>query len=133
MYNDNEALGYDCDDNEIEEFRVLRYVFSADVENWCEECNIDPRFYCLVRNSNGEVYGISIYDDWQRDYIRKYENLGINDDIPVLIKSTLELSYYEVAFSGITGLPWYYDRDRDMLRKQLDDILLNNKKLVRKK
>ena len=126
-------LNYNKNYNEIEEFRVLRYVFSADVENCYEECNIDPRFYCLVRSSNGEVYGISIYDDWQRDYIRKYENLGINDDIPVLIKSTLELSNYEVAFSGITGLLWYYDRDRNMLRKQLDDISLNNKKLVRRK
>jgi len=130
--NDN-VLGYDCDNNEIEEFRVLRFPFSADIENWDEECDVDPRFYCLVRSSNGEVYGISVYDDWFSNYIRRYEQLDDKDYVPPLIKSVSEMSYYEVAFSGITGLPWYYDRDRDMLRKQLDDILLNNKKLVRKK
>ena len=55
------------------------------------------------------------------------------DNIPILIKSVNELSYYEVAFSGIDGLPLYYDRDKEILRKQLDNILLNNKKIVIKK
>ena len=31
-YNDNEILGYDCDDNVISEFRVLIYPFSAEIE-----------------------------------------------------------------------------------------------------
>lgn len=127
-----DILGYDCDLNEIEEFRVLRFAFSADIGDWDDEPDIDPRFYCLVRSSNGMVYGISIYDDYHRDYIRKYEKLDINDDIPVLVKNVNELSCYEVAFNGINSLPWYYDRDRAELRHKLDNILLNNKKLVRK-
>ena len=128
-----EVLGYDCDGNEIEEFRVLRFVFSADIENFDDELDVDPRFYCLVKSSNGCIYGISIYDDWNKEYIRRYEKLVDVESIPTLIKSLDELSCYEVAFSGITGCPWYYDRDREMLRKKLDDILLNDKKRIRKK
>lgn len=126
------VLGYDCDMNEIEEFRVLRFPFSSYIDNWNEEPNIDRRFYCLVRGSNGIIYGISIYDDWNREYIRKYEGISNDEEVPVIIKSIEELSYYEVAYSGITDSPWYYDRDINELRKELDNML-KSKKIVKKK
>ena len=126
------VLGYDCDMNEIEEFRVLRFPFSSYIDDWNKAPNIDPRFYCLVRGSNGNVYGISVYDDYHKEYIRKYEGISNDEEVPVIIKTLEELSYYEVAFSGITDSPWYYDRDINELRKELDDII-RVKKIVKKK
>lgn len=128
-----EILGYDCDGNEINEFRVLRFPDSAEIENWEKEPNIDPRFYCLVKNSNGEIYAISIYDDYNKEYIIKYENRNSNE-VPTIIKTVGEMRYYEVAFSGISGNAWYYDRDREKLRQKLDDIIKEKtltKKLVK--
>jgi len=108
----DEILGYDCDGNIIKEFRILRFPFSADIESWDEEINIDPRFYCLVKSSDGEVLAVSVYDDISKEYIIKYKNLTDDDEIPVLVKTVSEISYYEVAFCGITGEEWYYDRNR---------------------
>jgi len=130
-FEDDGILGYDCDGNEISEFRILRFPFSADIENWNEVPNVDPRFYCLVRSFNGETLAVSVYDDWFRDRIRKYEQLSTNDDIPTLIKSVSEMKGYEVAFDGITGNEWYYDRNKDELRKKLDCILNERKALVK--
>lgn len=121
-YERNAILGYDCDGNEIEEFRVLRVPFSADIENWEEEPNIEPRFYCLVINPNGETLAVSIYDDYNYKYIRKYEGLNESDEIPMIIKPASEMSNYEVAFLGTTGKEWYYDRDKDSLLKKIEKI-----------
>lgn len=123
----DEILGYDCDGNEINEFRVLRFPFSASIENWDEEPNIDPRFYCLVKASCGDVFAVSIYDDWSRDQIRKYEGLEALDDIPMLIKPASAMSGYEVAYDGITGREWFYDRSKEQLRDKLDSILQEQK------
>jgi len=131
-YIDGDVLGYDCDDNEICEFRVLRYPFSAEIENWKQEPNVDPRFYCLIKYKNGNVYGVSIYDDYNSEYIRKFENIDKDDKIPMLIKTVSEMSYYEVAFSGITGDEWYYDRDRNKLKHDVESKL-NQEKVYRKK
>ena len=38
---------------------------------------------------------------------------------------------YEVAYSGITGEEWYYDRDKDKLQRNLDCILKEQKELVK--
>jgi len=128
-FDDEGVLGYDCDDNEINQFRILRFPFSADIENWDEETNVDPRLYCLVRSSSGETLAVSVYDDWSCEYIRKYEQLEVNSDIPILIKTVSEMKHYEVAFDGITGNEWYYDRNRDELRKTLDCVLKEQERL----
>ena len=70
----DEVLGFDCDGYEIEEFRILRFPFSADIENWDEEVGVDPRFYCIVKRDNGENVLVSVYDDYLSRYIRRYEN-----------------------------------------------------------
>lgn len=130
--NENEeVLGYDCDGNEISEFRILRFPFSADIENWDEVPNVDPRLYCLVRSSTGEVFALSVYDDFDSNYIRKFEQLDDTDEVPMLVKPASEMSYYEVAFSGITRDEWYYDRDRNELRKKLDCVLKEQKGLIK--
>ena len=36
-YKMSEVLAYDCDGNEIEEFRVLRFPFSEEIDNWDED------------------------------------------------------------------------------------------------
>ena len=136
MANNKEILGYDCDGNEIYEFRILRFLDSANIENWYEEPNIDPRFYCLVKSLNGKIYAISVYDDYNSEFIKKYEELELNETIPTIIKSVRDMEYYEVAFSGITGNEWYYERDKNILRNKLEEIIKVKgltKKLVNKK
>lgn len=119
----NDVLGYDCDGEEIEEFRILRFPFSAYIENWEEEPGVDPRFYCPVRANDGKSYLISVYDDWFHEQIRKYEKLGKSEIIPIKIKSIEEAKHYEVAFNGITKAEWYYDRDRKALKEKLEMLL----------
>ena len=126
-------FGFDCDGRKIHEFRILRAPFSANIEDWEVEPNVDPRFYCLVRSSNGEILAVSVYDDWNSQLIRNYENLTEEDDIPMLIKSVSEMMNYEVAFCGITGGEWYYERDKEALRSRLNVILQEENKLIRKR
>ena len=131
MNNYNEVLGYDCDGNEINEFRVLRFPFSADIENWDDEPFVDPRFYCLVKSSSGEVYAVSVYDNWNSRYIRIYEGIKEDEEIPTLVKPASVMTRYEVAFDGILGNEWYYDRDKEELRHQLDSILKQQEGLTK--
>ena len=50
----------------------------------------------------------------------------------LLIKSISDVKYYEVAFSGIAGREWFYDRDREKLKDSVE-MQINNKCLVKKK
>lgn len=118
-------LGYDCDENEIVEFSILRSPFSAHIDNWEDEPNIDPRFYCAIKSNNGEYWAISVYDDYNSKYIRKFEHLSNDEEIPTIIKPISEMENYEVARSGIDGNWWYYDRDKRDLRHKLETILKN--------
>lgn len=117
------VLGYDCDGEEIEEFRILRFPFSDTVDNWEEVPRVEPRLYCPVRSNDGKGYLISVYDDWFPDFIRRYEKLGETERIPIKIKSIEEAGHYEVAFDGITKTEWYYDRDRENLKEKLQILL----------
>lgn len=124
------VLGYDCDGNEIEEYRILRYPFSADIENWDDEPNVDPRFYCAVRIANGSSVAVSVYDDYHSKYIRRYESIPKDEEIPTIIKSIEDMQGYEVAFDGITRREWFYTRDK----KELFEIAntYNNKVKIKK-
>ena len=126
-------LGYDCDDTPIIEFRILRFPFSAEIDDWSEEPNIDPRFYCAVESANGEYYAISVYDNYNSTFIRRYEKLSIEEEIPTLVIPISERENYEVAFSGITGEEWYYDRDRQELKEKLETILKSQNVLIKTK
>lgn len=122
----DEVLGYDCDGEEVEEYRVLRFPFSDTVDNWEEVPNVDPRFYCAIRAKNNQVYLISVYDDYNKEAIRRYEKIAEREPIPTIIKDITEAEKYEVAFNGITSKCWYYDRDRNEIRKELE-LLVKNK------
>ena len=122
----DEVLGYDCDGEEIEEFRVLRFPFSDTVDNWEEVLNVDPRFYCAIKSKNDQAYLISVYDDYNSKAIRRYENIDKTEQIPTIIKDIAEAENYEVAFDGITTKCWYYDRDRIAIKKKLE-VLVKNK------
>lgn len=122
-YQIPEVLGYDCDENPIFEFRVLRFPFSAYIENWDDEPNINPRFYCLVKNSKGDVFAISVYDNWNERYIRRYENIEREKEVPIEIKTVEDMHGYEVAFSGIDKSEWYYERQQE-LKKTVDNMTI---------
>jgi len=127
----NDILGYDCDGNEIIEYRILRFPFSADIDNWDEEENVDPRFYCAIVSSDGKYWAVSVYEDYMSGYIRKFEKIKDLEGILIVIKQLSEMEYYEVAFSGITGDEWYYDRDKLELKNKVE-LLLKSKKKIKK-
>ena len=72
-----DILGYDCDGKEIYEYRILRAIWSNDVD--IEELkDADSRQYCAVIAADGKAYAISVYDWWNNDLIRERENIDLN-------------------------------------------------------
>ena len=70
-------LGYDCDGNEIYEYRVLRAIWSNDIDIKKLE-DADPRQYCAITADDGNVYAISVYYWRNKDLNRKREKIDIN-------------------------------------------------------
>ena len=126
------VLGYDCDGREIYEYRILRAIWSNDID--IDELeDADPRQYCAIIGFDGNPYTISVYDWWNEDLIRKRENIKENEDIPIIVKPISEMENYELA--ECSNGAFYYDLDRDKLKKQLNGII-NEKKfkaLIRNK
>ena len=119
-------LGYDCDGNEIYEYRILRAIFSNDVD--IEELeNADPRQYCAIVADDGNAYAISVFDWWNEKLIRQRENINDYEEIPVIVKPISEMENYEVATCNGGTNEFYYDLNRDKLKQQLNSILKNNK------
>lgn len=121
-----EIIGYDCDGNEIEEYRILRTPFSELVEDWSQVPNLDPRFYCAVKAKDNKYYLISVYDHWRREEIRRFENLKDDDEIPTIVKDIEETEEYEVA-TDVYNDEWYYELDKENLFQKLNSILMNKK------
>ena len=116
----NIILGHDCDGNEIDEYRILRAIWSNDIDiNELE--GADPRQYCAIVGEDGKAYAISVYDWWNKDLIRKRENISDDEEIPVIIKPIEDMENYEVAI--FNGTMFYYDLDHIELKKQLNSIL----------
>lgn len=90
------VLGYDCDGREIYEYRILRSIFSNDIDIEDLE-DADPRMYCAVVANDGKAYAISVFDWWNKALIRKRENIKENEEIPIIIKSIDEMENYELA------------------------------------
>ena len=120
-------LGYDCDGNEIYEYRVLRAIWSNDIDIKKLE-DADPRQYCAITADDGNVYAISVYDWRNKDLIRKRENIDINEKIPIVVKPISEMENYELAECNDGA--FYYDLDRDELKKQLNSIINKSKTKV---
>lgn len=120
------VLGYDCDGREIYEYRVLRAIWSNDID--IEELeNADPRLYCAVVANDGKAYAISVYDWWNKDLIKKRENIKENEEIPLIVKSIKEMENYELAMCDGGEKEFYYELDRNELKKRLNTILNHNK------
>ena len=120
----DDILGYDCDGREIYEYRVLRAIWSNDID--IEELeDADPRQYCAVVAEDGKAYAISVYDSWRYPLIRKRENIDSSEEVPVIVKPISEMVNYELAECYDGEL--YYDFDRNKLKKQLNSIIKKNK------
>lgn len=120
------VLGYDCDGREIYEYRVLRAIFSNDID--IEELeNADPRLYCAVVANDGNAYAISVYDWWNKDLIRKRENIKENEEIPLIVKPIKEMENYELAMCDGGESEFYYELNREELKGRLNYILNRNK------
>lgn len=124
------VLGYDCDGREIYEYSILRAIFSGDIG--IEELeDSDPRMYCAVIGNDGKAYAISVYDWWNKDLIKKRENIKENEEIPIIIKSIKEMENYELAMYSGDEKEFYYEFDRNELKKRLNTYL-NHSKLPKK-
>ncbi len=133
-YMSDNILGYDCDNNEIYEYTVLRAIWSNDID--IEELeDADPRQYCAVIGDDGNAYAISVYDFWHKDLIRKRENIDDFEEIPVVVKPISEMKNYEIAICNRDI--FYYEFNRKDLKKKLNSILNKNnikvKKMVKNK
>ena len=121
----NTILGYDCDGNEIYENRILRAVWSNDI-NIEELKDSDPRHYCALVADDGNAYAISVYDWWNKDLIRERENLAEDEEVSIIIKPISEMVNYECAIKS-DNEEFYYNSDNKELKKQLNKILHKNK------
>ena len=120
------VLGYDCDGREIYEYRILRAIFSNDID--IEELeDADPRMYCAVIGNDGKAYAISVLDWWHKDLIIKREKLNEDKEIPVIVKPIKKMENYELAMSDGGEEEFYYDFNRDELKNRLNSIIKSNK------
>ena len=133
----NEVLGYDCDGNEIYEYRILRAIWSNDIDIKDLE-DADPRQYCAIIGDDGTAYAISVYDWWHKDLIRKRENIPDDEEIPIIVKPIEEMVNYEVAICSDDGFScgeFCYstnESSRNELKEKLNSILKNNHNNVKK-
>ena len=122
-------LGYDCDGNEIYEYRVLRAIWSNDIDIKDLE-DADPRQYCAIVSDDEIAYAISVYDWWNSDLIRKKEEIKETEEIPIVVKPINEMVNYEVATCSEGD--FYYDLNRNELKKKLNEILNKDHNKVKK-
>jgi len=125
MKENNKVLGLDCNGNEIDEFRVLKAKWANDIDIKDLKTS-DPRQYCAVKAEDGKAYAISVFDWWSMKLIRERENRSFDEDIPVLIKPIEEMKNYELALNTYES-EFYYNFDRDKLKRELNEILKESK------
>ena len=127
----DDILGYDCDENDIYEYRVLRAIWSNDID--IEKLgDADPRQYCAIKANDGNAYAISVYYWWNKDLIRKREGIAPGEAIPIIVKPINEMENYEVATCNGGEDAFYYSLDRNELKDKLNSILnkTNKQKMI---
>ena len=122
----NDAIGHDCDGNEIYEYMILRAIWSNDID--IEKMgDADPRQYCALVADDGKAYAMSVYDWWYADLIKEREHIDFDDNynIPVVIKPIEEMVNYEIAICNFKGEPevFYYEYNRAELKNKLNNLL----------
>ena len=127
----DDILGYDCDGNDIYEYRVLRAIWSNDIDIEKLE-DADPRQYCAIKANDGNAYAISVYDWWNKDLIRKREGIAPGETIPIIVKPISEMENYEIATCNGGEDVFYYSLDRNELKDKLNSILnkTNKQKMI---
>ena len=108
---DDDILGYDCDGCEIYEYRILRAMFSNDIDIEDLE-GVDPREYCAIRGDDGIAYAISVHPYTNRSLIKKRENIGEYEDVPIIVKPLNEMEGYEVAYCSEGEFYYEFDRNK---------------------
>ena len=126
---DDDILGYDCDGSEIYEYRILRAMFSNDI-NIKDLEGVDPREYCAIRGEDGIAYAISVHPYTNRSLIKKRESIGEYEDVPVIVKPLNEMEGYEVAYCSEGE--YYYEIDDNELKEQLESILKQPSKVKKR-
>lgn len=125
-----DILGYDCDGNEIYEYRILRAIGSNDID--IEELKeADPRQYCAIIGDDLNAYAISVYDWRNEELIRKREN--IKEEIPIIVKPISEMENYEVATCNGGEDEFYYSLDLSEIKEKLNNILKQKKLIIKKR
>lgn len=114
------VLGYDCDGNELYEYDIVRAIWYSYIDFNTKD-NIDPRMYTIICSSNGTPYLISVFDNWNKKAINKFEKRDLNATVPIKIKSINESISYEKA----------YDCNNKTFKYKFDDG--NLKKILNKK
>ena len=127
----DDILGYDCDGNDIYEYRILRAIWSNDIDIEKLE-DADPRQYCAIKANDGNAYAISVYDWWNKDLIRKREGIAPGEAIPIIVKPISEMENYEIATCNGGEDVFYYSLDRNELKDKLNSILnkTNKQKMI---
>lgn len=95
-------------------------MFSNDIDIEDLE-GVDPREYCAIRGEDGIAYAISVHPYTNRSLIKKRESIGEYEDVLVIVKPLNEMEGYEVAYCSEGE--YYYEIDRNKLKKQLESIL----------
>ena len=126
---DDDILGYDCDGCEIYEYRILRAMFSNEIDIKDLE-GVDPREYCAIRGEDGIAYAISVHPYTNRSLIKKRESIGEYEDVPVIVKPLNEMEGYEVAYCSEGE--YYYEIDDNELKEQLESILKQPSKVKKR-
>ena len=120
----NNILGYDCDGTPIYEYRILRGIWTNAIDI-SKLPNTDPRIYCAIYGNDNKAYAISVHDTWLEKEIRAMENLPEDEAIPTIIKPISEMINYEVSIERSSGVAkeWYYEFDREELKRKLNTLL----------
>lgn len=122
MSGENEVLGYDCDENPIKEYMILKAIWSNDMP--IEELkHADAREYCAVVADDGKAYAVSVYDEKSQDLIREREHIPEYEEIPTIIRSIKEMGNYELSIDHGKGEYETYKYDKSELKQRLNIML----------
>lgn len=114
----NEILGYDCYNAGLHEFDIVTATLTKESKIDIES-EFDPRKYCVVKAFNNKSYLISVYDNYNKEAINRYEKKPIDYDVTQKVKSIEETINYEKAYN-CANEELIYNFDRSRLIKKLN-------------
>lgn len=118
----NDVLAYDCDGVALYEFDIVRTLWYADMD-FEVDTEIDPRQYCVIKSEKSEPCLVSVYDNWNKKAINKFEGREENAEVPRKILPITESVNYEKAYDSM-GNDFVYSDSKSQLT-----LTLNKKEL----